>query len=269
MNAFLLIEQARVNGKKIGFTASSFDLLHPGHISMLAEARSRCDFLVVGLLSDPTISRPDIKHKPIQSTFERFVQIQAIEYIDVLIPFDTEEDLVQMIKMIQPDIRFCGSEYKGTKHTGYDIPGIYTYYNRRDHDYSTTELRKRIYHRESEEHPIQVNKCEELSILNYSKREELKPGYYVAWYNSGSFKVGIISSHKDVVTGGYDFAWKTAFDMGILRTEKNRLLNTIGMSPFTGYYICNFEEIKIIDEILDKYFNLQFDAESKTLISTK
>ena len=88
-NTFYEIEKARVEGKKIGFTASSFDLLHPGHISMLAEAKSHCDFLVVGLLTDPTISRPEVKNKPIQTTFERFVQIQAIEYIDELIPFDT------------------------------------------------------------------------------------------------------------------------------------------------------------------------------------
>lgn len=144
MNKFQELETARKEGKKIGFTASSFDLLHSGHVAMLAEAKAHCEYLVVGLLSDPTISRPDTKNKPIQTTFERYIQIQAIEYIDWLIPFDSEEDLEQMIKMIQPDIRFCGAEYKGKKHTGYDIPGIFTYYNRRDHDYSTTELRKRI-----------------------------------------------------------------------------------------------------------------------------
>lgn len=149
-NTFYEIEKARVEGKKIGFTASSFDLLHPGHISMLAEAKSHCDFLVVGLLTDPTISRPEVKNKPIQTTFERFVQIQAIEYIDELIPFDTEEDLEQMLKMIKPNIRFVGSEYKGTHHTGWDIPGIDIFYNRRDHDYSTTELRERVYEREKE-----------------------------------------------------------------------------------------------------------------------
>lgn len=151
-NTFFEIEKARVEGKKIGFTASSFDLLHPGHISMLAEARSHCDFLVVGLLTDPTISRPDTKNKPVQSTFERFVQIQAIEYIDELIPFDSEEDLKQMIKMIKPHIRFCGIEYKGTHHTGWDIQGVDIFYNRRDHDYSTTELRNRVYELEKKKH---------------------------------------------------------------------------------------------------------------------
>lgn len=151
-NTFEEIEKARVVGKKIGFTASSFDLLHPGHIAMLAEAKSHCDFLVVGLLTDPTISRPETKNKPVQSTFERFVQIQAISYIDELIPFDSEEDLEQMIKMIKPHIRFCGIEYKGTHHTGWNIPGVDIFYNRRDHDYSTTELRERVYEMEKKKH---------------------------------------------------------------------------------------------------------------------
>ena len=155
-NTFFEIEKARVEGKKIGFTASSFDLLHPGHIAMLAEAKSHCDFLVVGLLSDPTISRPDTKNKPIQSTFERFVQIQAISYIDELIPFDSEEDLVQMIKMVKPHIRFCGIEYKGTHHTGWDIKDVDIFYNRRDHDYSTSELRSRVYEIELKKHPEQT-----------------------------------------------------------------------------------------------------------------
>lgn len=145
MNMFQYVEELRSQGKKIGFTASSFDLLHPGHIAMLAEARAHCDFLIVGLLTDPTISRPDTKNKPIQSTFERYIQIQAVQYVDWLVPFDTEEDLEQMIRMLKPDIRFCGVEYRGTQHTGYDIPDVFNYYNRRDHNYSTSELRERIY----------------------------------------------------------------------------------------------------------------------------
>lgn len=165
-NTFFEIEKARMEGKKIGFTASSFDLLHPGHISMLAEAKSHCDFLVVGLLTDPTISRPDTKNKPIQSTFERFVQIQAISYIDELIPFDSEEDLVQMIKMIKPHIRFCGIEYKGTHHTGWDIKDVDIFYNRRDHDYSTTELRERVYEIELKKHPEHTSPIISQSEIN-------------------------------------------------------------------------------------------------------
>lgn len=144
MNKFEELERIRKQGKVIGFTASTFDLLHPGHIAMLAESRANCDYLIVGLLTDPTISRPESKNKPIQSTFERYIQIQAVEYIDWLIPFDTEEDLINMIKMISPDIRFVGEEYKGTKHTGYDIPDVKIFYNRRRHEYSSTQLRTRL-----------------------------------------------------------------------------------------------------------------------------
>lgn len=138
------IEKIRKDGGIIGFTASTFDLLHPGHIAMLAEAKSQCDFLIVGLLTDPTISRPEIKNKPIQSTFERYIQIQAVSYIDWLIPFDTEEDLEQMLRMIMPDIRFVGEEYKNVQHTGKNIEGIKIVYNKRKHDYSSKELRDRI-----------------------------------------------------------------------------------------------------------------------------
>jgi len=137
------IESLRKEGKKIGFTASTFDLLHPGHIAMLAESRANCDFLIVGLLTDPTISRPENKEKPIQTTFERFIQIQAVSYVDWLVPFDTEEELEQMLLMIMPDIRFVGEEYKDKDHTGKNIQGIKIFYNKRKHGYSSTELRKR------------------------------------------------------------------------------------------------------------------------------
>lgn len=138
------IEKLKCKGKIIGFTASTFDLLHPGHIAMLAESKANCDYLVVGLLSDPTISRPEIKSKPIQTTFERFIQIQAVSYVDWLIPFDTEEELEQMLLMIMPDIRFVGEEYKDKDHTGKNIEGIKIFYNKRKHRFSSTELRNRL-----------------------------------------------------------------------------------------------------------------------------
>lgn len=138
------LESLRKQGKIIGFTASTFDLLHPGHIAMLAESRANCDFLVVGLLTDPTISRKLIKEKPIQSTFERFIQIQAVSYVDWLIPFDTEEDLEQMLLMIMPDIRFVGEEYKDIDFTGKNIKGVELFYNSRKHKFSSTEIRKRL-----------------------------------------------------------------------------------------------------------------------------
>lgn len=137
------IEDLRKQGKKIGVTASTFDLLHAGHIAMLSEAKSNCDILVVGLLSDPTISR-SFKNKPIQSIFERFLQLQAIKYVDFILPFDTEQDLEDMLYCIAPDIRFVGEEYRDKEHTGKNIENIEIYYNKRKHSFSSTELRDRL-----------------------------------------------------------------------------------------------------------------------------
>lgn len=136
------LTSAKNLGLKIGFTCSAFDLLHTGHIVMLREAKERCDFLVVGLLSDPTIDRPDTKNKPIQSMFERWVQLQAVKYVDLIIPFSTEKDIVDMLLIIKPDIRFVGEEYKGKDFTGCDLP-IEIYFNERKHSFSSSELRKR------------------------------------------------------------------------------------------------------------------------------
>jgi glycerol-3-phosphate cytidylyltransferase len=141
---FEKIKELKNKGVCIGFTASTFDLLHAGHIAMLEEARSMCDFLIVGLLTDPTISRPNLKNKPVQSMYERYVQLQAVKGIDMIIPFDTEEDLENMLLMIKPDRRFVGEEYKDKEHTGKHIEGIEIIYNERKHNYSTSELRKRF-----------------------------------------------------------------------------------------------------------------------------
>ena len=146
---FQKIANLKKEGKKIGFTASTFDLLHAGHIAMLSEAKSQCDFLIVGLLTDPTIDRIE-KNSPIQTTYERWIQAQAIKVIDMLIPFDTEEDLISMIKMIKPHVRIVGEEYKGTHHTGWDIKDVEIYYNKRNHNYGSSQLRKKIICQENE-----------------------------------------------------------------------------------------------------------------------
>lgn len=128
---------------KIGFTAGSFDLLHAGHILMLAEAKSKCDRLVVGLQTDPTIDRPD-KNKPVQSVFERYLQLKALQVVDDIVPYETEEDLLNLLSNSQIDIRFLGDDYIDSKsYTGYglDIP---VYFCKRKHNYSSSELRKRI-----------------------------------------------------------------------------------------------------------------------------
>jgi glycerol-3-phosphate cytidylyltransferase len=138
------IMKIKAEGKKIGFTCSTFDLgPHCGHDLMLMEAKNHCDFLIVGLLTNPCISRPN-KNKPVQTTFERWIQTTANKYVDMVIPFDTEEDLVNILKIIKPDIRFVGEEYKGTKHTGYDIKDITIFYNSREHNYSSTLFRNRL-----------------------------------------------------------------------------------------------------------------------------
>lgn len=127
---------------KIGFTCSTFDLFHAGHIVMLQEAKSLCDYLVVGLLIDPTVDRAGTKNAPVQSAFERYVQVSACRYVDEIIPFTTEQEIVDMILTLQPDIRIVGEEYKGTNHTGIGLCDIH--YNKRKHSFSTTDLRMRV-----------------------------------------------------------------------------------------------------------------------------
>jgi glycerol-3-phosphate cytidylyltransferase len=131
---------------KIGFTCSAFDLLHAGHIQMLREAKTQCDYLVVGLQVDPSIDRKD-KHKPIQSIVERFIQLSGVKYIDEIIPYTTEQDLENLLELYPIDVRIIGSEYKELNFTGKDIcrkKGVEIYFNHRDHKFSSTELRKRI-----------------------------------------------------------------------------------------------------------------------------
>ena len=129
--------------KRVGFTCGSFDLIHPGHIVMLEEAKSTCDFLVVAVQSDPTIDRPG-KNKPIQTHEERLIMVSAIKYVDEVVSYDTESDLVQLLKEIRPDVRIIGADHKGKKFTGHELP-IEIHYNSRDHEWSTTNLRKLVY----------------------------------------------------------------------------------------------------------------------------
>ena len=130
------------NDAKIGFTCSTFDLLHAGHIVMLQEAKSLCDYLVCGLLIDPTVDRPDSKNKPIQSPFERYVQLSSCRYVDEVIPFTTEQEIVDIILTINPDIRIVGEEYRDTDHTGKGLCPVH--YNKRKHSFSSSDLRDRV-----------------------------------------------------------------------------------------------------------------------------
>ena len=141
-----------MNKARVGFTCSAFDLLHAGHVLMLEEAKKQCDYLVVGLQVDPSVDRPD-KNSPIQSLTEREIQLQAIRYIDEIHVYETEAELLQLIKAVSPDIRIVGEDYLGKDFTGKEWcldSGVEIYYNSRNHPYSTTELRKRILSQDSE-----------------------------------------------------------------------------------------------------------------------
>jgi glycerol-3-phosphate cytidylyltransferase len=129
-----------------GFTASSFDLFHSGHVAMLKEARANCDYMIVGLQTDPTLDRPE-KNQPIQSVFERYVQLEGCKYIDEIIPYATEQDLQDILLTYDINKRFIGEEYKSKDFTGKQLcvdKGIEIHYNSRQHSFSTSGLRKRI-----------------------------------------------------------------------------------------------------------------------------
>lgn len=128
--------------KTIGFTCSCFDLLHSGHVAMLEEAKTYCDYLIVGLQTDPTLDRPE-KNKPTQTIFERYYQLKGCKFVDEIIPYSTEADLINLLKIIQPDVRILGEEYRDKHFTGRELP-IKIVYNTRQHDYSSTSLKMRI-----------------------------------------------------------------------------------------------------------------------------
>lgn len=127
---------------KIGFTCSCFDLFHAGHVMMLREAKEQCDYLIVGLQTDPTIDRPQ-KNKPIQSITERYIQLDGCKYVDEIVLYATEKDLIDVLKTYLIDVRILGQEYITKDFTGKELDMEY-YFNRRDHGFSTSELRERI-----------------------------------------------------------------------------------------------------------------------------
>ena len=131
---------------KVGITFSTFDLLHAGHIMMLEEAKSQCDWLVVALQSDPTVDRPE-KNKPIQTLYERYIQLQGCKYVDEIVPYTTEEEVRLILESRKFDVRIIGEDYLDKDFTGKDIcedRGIEIYYNSRQHHLSSSELRRRL-----------------------------------------------------------------------------------------------------------------------------
>jgi glycerol-3-phosphate cytidylyltransferase len=132
--------------KKIGLVTSCFDLLHAGHVMMLREAKTQCDYLICALQTDPTIDRPD-KNKPVQTLVERHVQLSAVTYVDEIITYQTEQDLEDILEMFPIDVRILGEEYKDKDFTGKTIctrRNIDLYFNKRDHRFSSSGLRKRV-----------------------------------------------------------------------------------------------------------------------------
>ena len=127
----------------IGITASTFDLLHAGHVLMLKEAKEVCDYLICALHVDPSLERPT-KNRPVQTLYERFVQLEAVKYVDKIIPYQTEDELKNILLTNNINVRIIGEDYAGKPFTGDELKDIKIYYNKRKHTYSSTELRKRI-----------------------------------------------------------------------------------------------------------------------------
>ena len=127
---------------KVGFNCSTFDLFHAGHVTMLREEKRYCDYLIVALQVDPTFDRPE-KNKPIQSFYERWTQLSAVKYVDEIIPYESEKELMTILQNNNIDIRILGDEYRNKVFTGCNLEMEY-YFNKRTHKYSSTELRKRL-----------------------------------------------------------------------------------------------------------------------------
>jgi len=145
--SYKLNEIERDSVGQIGFTCGAFDLLHAGHALMLKECKEQCDYLVVGLQRDPSVDRPDSKNAPIQEYSEREVMLSSIRYVDEVAYYDTEADLVQLLQDLAPDVRIIGADWQGKQFTGYELV-TRVYFNSRDHGYSTSSLRERVYQRE-------------------------------------------------------------------------------------------------------------------------
>ena len=136
---------------KVGIVFSTFDLLHAGHIGMLREAKDNCDYLICGLQTDPNVNRPE-KNKPVQTLVERYAQLNAVKFVDEIVPYETESDVLDILELFDLNVRFLGEEYREKEFTGKDIcrkRGIQLHFNKRDHRFSSSGLRKRVVEREN------------------------------------------------------------------------------------------------------------------------
>jgi glycerol-3-phosphate cytidylyltransferase len=141
----------KIKSMKIGITFSAFDLLHAGHVKMLEDAKRQCDYLIVGLQTDPTLDRPE-KNRPTQSVVERYIQLKGCKFVVEIVPYATEQDLEDILRSFKLDVRILGDEYKDKNFTGRkycEEKGIELYYNSRDHRFSSSSLRKEVADKEN------------------------------------------------------------------------------------------------------------------------
>lgn len=141
-----ITSQKNRQNKKVGFTCGAFDLLHAGHALMFKECKEHCDYLIVGLQHDPSVDR-DYKNAPIQTIEERLIMLESIKYVDEIYQYKTEKDLYALLKSLTPDVRIVGYDWLGKKFTGHDLP-IHVVFNSRNHNFSSSELRNRVYEAE-------------------------------------------------------------------------------------------------------------------------
>lgn len=147
---------------KIGFNCSSFDLFHAGHVAMLKMEKELCDYLKVALQVDPSVDRPGIKNKPAQTIYERYIQLQGCKYVDEILLYDTESDLLNLIQSQTMHIRFLSEEYLNRDFTGKQYcmqNNIELHYHKRQHSFSSSELRNRIF-------TLEKQRQEEITVMN-------------------------------------------------------------------------------------------------------
>ena len=153
---------------RIGFNCSTFDLFHAGHVTMLKAEKEHCDYLIIALQTDPTLDRPDTKNKPVQSIYERFVQVSACKYVDEVLVYETEEDLLHLIQTTTMHVRFLGDEYRIKDFTGklWCIDnGIELFYHKREHPYSSSQLRYRTWEAEQIKRGVYNDVCEKYELV--------------------------------------------------------------------------------------------------------
>lgn len=155
---FNKVKDLKDKGLKIGITFSQFDLLHAGHIAMLAEAKNHCDYLIAGLQNNAQWDRPN-KNAPIQSLVERQIQLSAVRFVDEIVVYNTEKDLEDILLTLPLDVRILGVEYMQSEFTGRAIcekRKIQLVFNGRDHSFSSTNLRERVWTAENQKRYVET-----------------------------------------------------------------------------------------------------------------